>query len=53
MTSDQRERQIEAMQDILILYPEDLLELIAFVTDEQTRGVDPCDHAPLFPEEEV
>ncbi len=53
MTADQSERQIEAMQDILILYPADLLELIAFVAEEQAEGQSTAIGCPNFPMEEV
>ena len=50
MTADDYERQIESALDVLILYPADLLELVMFVTDEQTTGRDSLP-APSFSEE--
>jgi hypothetical protein len=49
--SDRLARQTEAMQEILTLYPADLLELIAFVNGDAARAGEPCDSGPLFPEE--
>ncbi len=49
--TDPRERQIEAMQDILILYPADLLELIAFVAEDADMGRDSLP-SPIFKEED-
>ena len=56
MTDDAREQQLidETLGalDALILYPADLVELIAFVAEEQTEGRGTCEPRPAFSEEQ-
>jgi len=52
MTADDYERQAEAMIDVLILYPNDLLELVAYVSEQEdaVRAGLPCEARPIFKE---
>lgn len=51
--TDPRTDQIEGALDVLIFYPADLIELVAFVEDvmDAERATEPCDRSPLFQEE--
>lgn len=50
MTADSRERQLDSMLRVLEMYPADLLELIAFVT-EDTKAGDTAISSATFSEE--
>ena len=53
MTADDYERETEAMVDVLILYPNDLLELVAYVSEQEDAGLglDAAISSPSFPNE--
>jgi len=48
MTNDDYERETEAMLDVLILYPNDLLELVAYVAEDTAKGSGTAIPGPSF-----